>query len=793
MVKKVQRKNYKGPVYDLEVLTTNSYNIGGLAVHNSVTGSLVSYLLGITKINPIKHKLNFGRFLNDGRLGQNEDGSYYAKTPADIDIDFQHDRKKDVRKRLEDLYGENNTAGITTFMKLEDKAAIKDVANVFDVPFFTVNKFTTSMSDSIEDALETDAGKAFQKQYPEVIKHALKIRGKIKATSTHAAGIVITDHDLRQSETTHLVRSKDGLKTIALSMDNCDDQGMLKLDCLSLSNLSSISLALELIKKEHGLDLDLTNIDLDDQDVLKSINDGYVVGMFQAGTWSMKTLIEELGVSSFNDLVASLALVRPGCQQSGITEEYIRRKNGGEWEKKHPIYEEITKDTYSLVIFQEQILDILTKISGLSMQVADKIRKIIGKKRDAIHFAPYKKQFLEGCEKMGYFSQEEGEKFWDELQASASYSFSKNHSVPYAKITYDTAYLKHYYPGIFISASLTAGAEKKKKELVEEAQRLGVKIKTPKVGVSLPDQWIFKNNTLYIPFLDVKGIGPTTCEAAATAKEDNGGFFQVKDKKKKSKKLETILNDLKAYSDENPGQESLDKYFDFEIILDYDKKYPQLARLNDDHFNLSNWGDLLNCRVPKSKIIRKKPSPKNYLRGLGVCKDCDCVDNCKKPIKPEFGKYNVMIVGESPSWEEDKYGTFKSKEYEKILFPILKKAGLERDFFYLTNILKCPIPRGEKIINYMCKWLSIEIPFVKPNVILAFGNGAMKIFYDKENGIKKMNGKTEWNEKYGAYICYCVRPGTALWGGIEGEEEVMVGLTNFVKTVRNLGLDEKRY
>jgi DNA polymerase-3 subunit alpha len=769
----------------------------------SVGGSLIAYLIGITSVDPIKYNLIFSRFINEDRIDY-----------PDIDIDFEDTKRQLVRQRLETLYGAENVAGVSSFNRMKAKAVLKDVGRVFDVEFGRLNSFTKLVEDNddhtgIQMAIATyPECKDFAEEFPEVIKHAKKLEGQVRGYSQHAAAIVLSRSKIGYSGRCALLK-KDDLSIVNWEKEDTEYVGLMKLDVLGLKQLSILSEALRLIKENHDKDINLERVNLEDKAVLKEINAGNSVGVFQFNTYAMTSLIAEMGCSCFDHMTAATALVRPGPANSGMTDEYIRRKHGGKWEKKHESYEEITKETYGVIVYQEQVMEVIYRIGGLPYSTADKIRKIIGKKRDAKEFRKYKKKFVKGCAKKGYFSESEAEEFWKALQEHAKYSFNKSHSVEYAMIGYWCAWLKKYFPTEFICASLTYGADNKKKDIVEEAYRLGLTLVLPKVGISQPLTWTAQGQRLYIPFIEVKGIGEATAVKAASNPESSKSkkgiekIFNKKVKKKKnaqhSGKLGEILKKIGAYDgQEGDGQISSEVrgLFDFRVVTNPKSNYSKLYSLFDSRIRLDRLDEVLSADT-SSKYFQKLVAGKTIaatrsfrgFKGLLACDRCSLRAECTRPVPPSVGRYNFMIVGQDPGYEEDEEGEgFIGRSGRKIWKTLGKK--FPRKYFHVTNVNKCypsksrkSNPKQVKVCSR--KWLRREIKQVRPCVILAFGANAMQYFSGRSSGITQMSGKTMWNEEHGAWVVYSVHPAATLHNP-DNEQYYKAGMKTFKKLIKLL-------
>lgn len=710
----------------------------------SVTGSVIAYLLGITDIDPIVHGTNFSRFLNISRD---------AKSLPDIDVDFS-DKKRDVIvSRLKTLYGENNICSVATYLRIEDKTAIRDVSRVYDIPLKEVDAFSKVIIEDIETALETVEGKEFKEKYPDIVRHALKLRGQYRSYGRHAAAQIISSEDLTLGTRAALVE-RNGNLTVAADMESSEFSGLLKLDVLGLSNLTIISHCLDLIKQNHGKNIDLSKIELTDRKVFKELSNGNTIGVFQFNTWAMTRLSKDMGIDGFKEMVAALALVRPGPMDSGITERYIKNKRTGKWDRKHEVYEKITEETYGELIFQEQLLDIFNKIAGLHPGIAEKIRKVVGKKRDAAEFEPYRVMFVEGCAKVGYFSEEEANDYWESLLKFARYGFSKNHAVAYAKISYDCCWLRTHYASEFLAAALSFGGEAEKPNLLKEAQRLNLQIVPPKIETSHPTNWVVKENRLFVPFLECKGLGPKNIEIITQYQKSLvPGFFQTEKPIIKGKLL-TILNDIGAFSEHTP--DSINQYFSLGISLTPETTYKKLFDLiKDTEYTQYNINDLLTGNFKNGKFAREIKD-KTQINGLFQCCACELRSGCDKPSLPVIGDFNVAIFNEQPSWN--------SERDEKYLFKELLKYGFQKSDFYISNIIKCSSKKKinkDHISACADKFLTTETEKIR--IVLAFGNAGVQAFHEGEEKVSKLNGTCEWNDKYGVFVVYSIPPGWPLW------------------------------
>lgn len=536
----------------------------------SVGGSLVAYLLGITQVDPIKYNLLFARFISPARIDL-----------PDIDMDFEDIKRPLVFKHLKDTYGANCVAGASTFSTMKGRGALHDVARVFDVPLADVNKAAKAIvvrsggdfrSDfTIEDAFVTfEDGKEFKKKYPEVTKYAIDIEGQVKGVGQHAAAMVISSTDLKQGDRSYLKTGKDNEYVVNWDKHDLEYSGLMKLDVLGLSALTIIGETLRLIEKNKNIKIDLEKIPIDDKKVFAEFTAGNNIGIFQFGSLGLRKVCQEVGIDDFNMLSHVNALHRPGTLRSGMTAEFGRRKRGEvKWSHIHPVLEEITGDTYGIILYQEQVMRFMYDLGGLGWKTADTVRKVISKSQGVEQFLKFKDMFIEGCLERKTLDAETAGKLWDELASFGSYGFNLSHSVEYSMISYWEMWLKIYYSAEYICSCLSYGQEDKKEDLIQECRRLNIEVRPPKFNISDSTRWVIKNNILYSPFIEIKGFGEKLSENILKIKQEKG-FFKINNKAI-SKKIKDCLDDIKVFSDEEVSEEGLskvDKYFSFSFSKD---------------------------------------------------------------------------------------------------------------------------------------------------------------------------------------------------------------------------------
>ena len=474
---------------ELEVIQDKDFAPYFLVVHNmiawaksqgiligpgrgSAAGSLVCYALEITEVDPIEHGLLFFRFINPDR-----------NDFPDIDTDIQDSRRDEVKEYLEKEY--KHVASIATFLQFKDKGVVRDVSRILNVPLPDVNK-VLKLVDTWEDYCRSSSTKWFRDKYPEVEKYGEQLRGRIRGTGIHAAGIVTAKEPIfnyAPLETRISPSTKERIPVVGIDMEEAADIGLIKIDALGLKTLTVINDTLNSIKSRYGFDINLKELDMKDKHVYQMLSDGHTKGVFQCEATPYTNLIVKMGVRTFEELVASNALVRPGAMNT-IGKEYMARKHGKSTiEYIHPLMNQHLKDTYGCVLYQEQVMQACTTLGGMTMAEADKVRKIIGKKKDATEFDQFKDKFVSNAS--AYMSPFQAQNLWHDFEAHAGYSFNKSHAVAYSMLSYWTAWLKFYYPTEFMFAILKNEKDKDARtEYLIEAKRMNISLKLPHINES---------------------------------------------------------------------------------------------------------------------------------------------------------------------------------------------------------------------------------------------------------------------------------------------------------------------
>ena len=488
----------------------------------SATGSLVAYLLDITEIDPLNYDLLFERFLNPER-----------KALPDIDIDIQDNRRGEVIDYVRKRYGEDNVAQIITFGTMAARAAIRDVGRVLGIPYAKVDKVAKLIpfnrelktaikeSDEIKDLIDKDG------EIKNLFEIAQQIEGLTRHASTHAAGVVIAPGKL--THYTPLYRTNKNEITTQYEMHSLEAIGLLKMDFLGLKTLNVIGDTLRLIKQREGKEIDLKTIPLDDKPTYQLLRRGETSGVFQLESRGMQDLVKRLSPEKFEDIIAILALYRPGPLQSGMVDDFINRKRGrSKPEYLHPKLKPILEQTYGVILYQEQVMRIASEIAGFSPGEADILRRAMGKKIRKL-MDEQREKFIQGATKQGVDSSIAKRVF--ELMAYFSgYGFNKSHSAGYALISYRTAYLKANYPLEFMAALLTSEKDNTDKLIfyINECRRMGIQVLPPDINQSLANFTVVKNSIRF-GLTAVKNVGEAAIFPILKEREKNGKFTSIFD------------------------------------------------------------------------------------------------------------------------------------------------------------------------------------------------------------------------------------------------------------------------
>ncbi len=486
----------------------------------SAAGSIVSFSLGITSIDPLKHNLLFERFLNPERISM-----------PDIDIDFCIERRGEVIDYIKQQYGENSVTQIITFGKMKAKQVVRDVGRVMGYSFGEVDKIAKAIPNELNITLDSALNKSddlremAEDEYSELMSHSKVLEGMHRHASIHAAGVVIAPGNL--TDYVPLYKSSTDDVTSQYDMKGLEELGLLKMDFLGLRNLTVIDKAVKLLK-EKGINIDLEKLSLDDKKVYELFTKGLTIGVFQFESSGMREFLKKLKPTAIEDLIAMNALYRPGPMDN--IDDFIARKHGKKRiNYSHPLMEPILQETYGIIVYQEQVMQIAHEIAGFTLAEADIMRRAMGKKIKSL-MDELAVKFMVGAEKNG-IRKRKAEEIFSLIEKFAQYRFNKSHSTAYAYIAYQTAWLKSYYPAEFMSANLTSemGTIDRVVVLINECKKLGIDVTPPDINVSFEDFRPIDNSTISYGLNAIKNVGAKALETIIEERAKNGIYESIFD------------------------------------------------------------------------------------------------------------------------------------------------------------------------------------------------------------------------------------------------------------------------
>lgn len=494
----------------------------------SAAGSIISYALKITELDPLHYDLLFERFLNPDRISM-----------PDIDIDIQDSRREEVIQYCVEKYGKERVANIVTFGRMAARNAVRDVSRVLQVPYAEADRLAKMipppvqgrhilLAKSIKQNHELKAEYQSNETAKQVFDLAVQLEGTIRSHGVHAAGVVIAPEDIVRY--TPLEMAQKGVVATQYSMGPIEELGLLKIDFLGLSNLTIIKNTLRIIKRVYDKAIGINTIPLDDEKAFELLARGDTTGVFQFESSGMKRYMRELKPTRFEDVIAMGALYRPGPLAAGLTDKFIARKNGREKVSyDHPLMEPALKDTYGVMIYQEQFMQIVRDMCGFTGGESDTLRKAVGKKQRDL-MAKMKSQIIEGALKKNV-PRRVAEKFWSDLEGFADYAFNKSHAACYGLISYQTAYLKAHYPQAFMAALMTSDYDDTDRLAIEitECKHMGITVLPPDVNESFVEFAVVPaKEQIRFGLAAIKNVGTGAVEEILRAR-DESSFSNLED------------------------------------------------------------------------------------------------------------------------------------------------------------------------------------------------------------------------------------------------------------------------
>lgn len=709
----------------------------------SVGGSLIAFILGITDVDPIRFNLLFERFINPERLDL-----------PDADLDFMSARRHEVVDYLRKTYGEECVAQISNYNTLGPASAIGEVGKAFEVPdrdmaFKSYLPKEHGQAIPLAEAEEsTPELQEYAQRYPKPYEVSKLLEGQLRSIGTHAAGVIVSSVPIKTRAALHT--TKDGAQTVNWDKRVVEDQGLVKMDLLGLTNLDVLARTTAKIQQFHGKVIDLLSIPLDDEKVLEAFGRGDTVGVFQFEGGGMRKLLKDLrkgGKLTFEELSAATALFRPGPIDSGLLDDYVSIRQGAAMEHyDHPNMEPALKPTFGVIVYQEQVMQLARDLAGFTMAGADHLRKAMGKKSKE-QMAEQRDLWVEGCVKHSGLDEDFATALFDKIEAFAGYAFNRSHAVEYTVISWWTMWLKVYYPTEFYAAALEVFKEDKLQGLVLDAAKRGVEVLPPDINESTSEFRRTADGHLLAPLNRLKGIGEPTELAILEAREKVGGRFKSVDdlidnveRRKCNVRHRKILEDVGAFASIIPGSKPA--------------RHPDRVKIQKE---LLPGLVAQAVRADRNIIIDdhvKQEITKLYmeLRDEGAI------------VLPRFGKKpKMVIVLESPSFHDEKAGKLMETDMAAFIKDALKNAGMSMKDVYVTSYLKRPkqgkTPSNEEML-FGKEYFNREMELLKPPVIVALGSVvARELCPDERGGIQDLNGKVVFDKERDASIVLAISPG----------------------------------
>lgn len=714
--------------------------MGGSYGRGSSGGCLIAFLLDIVETDPIRFGLMFERFINPSRHDL-----------PDVDMDISSSKRQELIARIIQDYGSENVASISNYITLGASGVIRACGRVYGLP---INEYSCSSKVPSEHGVSYSLSQAvavvpeielFATKYPEVWETALQLEGCISAYGVHAAGLIVAGEPLINRAA---VENRRGNQVVCWDKLVVESMGLIKMDLLGLTTLDVLNLAKQYVKDNFNVDLDLLSIPLDDKETLKLFGEGKTSGVFQfevAGA-----LLKRLAVNEplrFEDLVAATALNRPGPMDSGLLEDYVAIKQGLKDEHyDHPNLKEALKETYGVIVYQEQVMKASMDLAGFTASEADFLRKAMAKK-DKDKMASMKQQWIEGCQKISNMHPFDAEALWNKIEAFASYGFNKSHATSYTLLSFASMYIKAHYPTAFYAATLSVLPEEKLKNIVKDADSNGIKVLPPDINLAGENFTIIDDKTIMIPFNRVKGVGPTAVKAILDARAD-GSFtsyqdFETRVTGKCNKRHRESLNKIGAFANIIPGQQPSS----------------DITRLKDQYELLP---ELVIKTLKSTKRISgtdvKKALDKNNEMGQSLMEPLG-----KKYVHPYSGKViRYVVIFDGPNKSDLSSGKFANVRQFEAISTALNIAGITKEEGYWTGLMKTPKEQKEITTPELALNLPLlqrELQLLKPEIIVLMGPDVIRQFAKDVKKPSEAIGQSFYDAEYDTTFIIGMNPG----------------------------------
>lgn len=772
VLKKMGFSGYFLLVEDLVMWAKNNSIIVGPG-RGSVGGSLVAYLLGITDVDPVRFDLLFERFINPER-----------QDLPDADLDFMSSKRHLVVEYLSGKYGADRVAGVSNYSTLASASALRDTGRMYGLTGLDLMATKLVPKEHGQSFTLTEAAKMvpeieqFRDMNPEIWGHAIKLEGVMRSFGQHAAGIVVAGEPLIERA---VVETRSESAVVNWDKRVVEDWGLIKMDILGLSTLDVLEIAKQYIKERHGRTIDYLKLPLEEPDVMKAFAKGDTTGVFQFESPGMKRLLRSLaegGALTFEDITAATALYRPGPMDSGLMDDFIQIKQGF----KTPYYEHVNMEaalgsTYSVIVYQEQVMRLSVDLAGFTGAEADNLRKAMGKK-DKDKMAEMRQQWVDGCLSKSGMEEETAGNLFDKIEAFAGYGFNRSHAVEYSIISVWTMWVRCRYPAEYFAACMSIVKEDKLPGLVNDARNCGIEVLPPDINLSSDKFTIPNDKHILAPFSAVKGISENTAKRIAELRERNRDWKVIRIKKKRDGTTE----DVWGFDEESPAKGRFDSFAEFErAALEPGSKVNATVVSNLDlvgafagiepgeksarHFERrKDQTELMpGLIIDAVKADRSTDVSDKFLRAKIIslvqeykkCEGCSLAGQPHPTIRLK-ADVKFMVVADCPSWQEEKADKLLEGDAAAYIKTAIKNAGLSVGDGYYTTLVKAK--KSDKFLsneqlNGCRKYLERELEIVKPAIIVALGSASIKYFMPGiKGGTAELVGKAVYDSKLDASI-----------------------------------------
>lgn len=741
----------------------------------SVGGSLVAYLLGITDIDPVRFGLIFERFINPER----------ADLP-DADLDFMSSRRAEIVTYLTDKYGFDRVAGISNYSTLASASALRDTGRVFELDNIALSATKLVPKEHGLSCTLTEAAdmvpelEQFRARHGEVWNHALKLEGVLRSFGRHAAGVVVGGCPLLERAVVE-TREKDDVPIVNWDKRTVEKMGLVKMDILGLSTLDVLDIARQYIRERHAITVDYTALPLEQADIMAAFARGDTIGVFQYESSGMRRLLRDLakstGTLTFEDITAASALYRPGPMDSGLMADFVRIKQG----ERTPYYEHpnmvaALSPTYSVIVYQEQVMQLAVDLAGFSRAEADHLRSAMGKK-DMVKMVAMRERWIDGCMSTSSMGSSQAGELFDKIEAFAGYGFNKSHAVSYAVVSYWTMWVRVRYPAEYFAACLSVVADDKLSALVLDARACGIEVLPPDINASSERFTIPDDHHLRTPFGRMLGCSDNTARrivelregARALAVDEKGkavwgevlgrfvsdAHFSACAAQKNSKVNALVVERLRLVGAMASVQSGTPD------ALALERRRDQIALLPGliiDAVKADRQTDVAD-KFLRARII-------HIVQEYRACSDCDLAGQPHPAIRMK-STVKFMVVADCPSWQEEKHDKLFEGDGAAFVRAAMANAGLAPSDGYYTALVKSKkegkfLSNGQ--INGCARFLAREIDTIKPAIIIALGSATIKHLLPGIKGsTAELAGKAVYDPKLDVSIVCGINPAQILF------------------------------